>query len=257
MKYHGDVLAGAFSLRWQLRRAAYLFALCLVMTGQLLQLSAQARGTATPALGVLVTPTPEGRESVTATLAPTVSPTPLPAVRLRALDTAGNVNIRALPSLDGEILGTIAAGVEYQVLRNYYRWYEFRYDLSPNGRGWIYGDLVEIVGDRSQIEIVDNPADIAAPRQLQNSDDSADSEEAERTIAISTLQANSDVSVELGEVTVLPTFTPPAATPVSVTEQLELETSEPVPWADLPPILPVAALAGLGILGFLINALRR
>jgi len=240
-----------------LRRAAYLFALSLVLTGQLLPLWAQSRATATPVPAVLVTPTPEGRRLVTPTSTPTLSPTPLPAVRLRALDTAGNVNIRALPSLEGEILGTITAGIEYQVLRNYYRWYEFRYDLSPNGRGWIYGDLVEIVGDRSQIEIIENPADIAVSGSLQNLAEGEAGGEEQRTIAISTLRADSDQSIELVEVTALPTFTPPAATPASYADQLEFETTESTPWTNLPPIVPVAALAGLGFLGFLVNALRR
>lgn len=239
-----------------MRRAAYLIVICVLLSGQLLPLSAQARATATPAPGVLLTPTPEGRASFTPIPAPTLSPTPLPAVRLRALDTAGNVNIRAVPSLEGDILGTIAAGVEYQVLRNYYRWYEFRYELSPNGRGWIYGDLVEIVGDRSQIIVIDDPADITAP-QAPIADASAADEAEARTITLSTQQADSDVSVELVEETALPTFTPPPATPVSVMQQLGFEESAPAPWADLPPILPVAVLAGLGLLGFLINALRR
>ena len=238
-----------------MQRAAYLIALCACLLGQALPLAGQTRATATPASGVLLTPTPEGRATIAPTPLPTLSPTPLPAVRLRALDTAGNVNIRAVPSLEGEILGTIVAGVEYQVLRNYYRWYEFRYDLSPNGRGWIYGDLVEIVGDRSQIVVIDNPADITAP-QARSVNSNDDSQAEERTITLSTLQADSDVLVELVEVTALPTFTPPPATPVSVTDQLEFEDEDPAPWSDLPPILPVAVLASLGFLGFLINALR-
>lgn len=218
---------------------------------------AQQRVTSTPVPAVLFTPTPEGRETVTPTPSTTPSPTPLPAVRLRALETAGNINIRAAPSLEGDILGTIAAGVEYEVLRNYYRWYEFRYELSANRRGWVYGDLVEIVGDRSRIQVIDNPADIAIPGPLQNGEDGETTEDEQRTIAISTFRADSDQSVVLIESTSLPTFTPPAATPASFTEQLERATGEPPPWANIPPLVPVAMLAGLGLLGFIINALRR
>ncbi len=239
-------------------RAALGLALSiLIVLLQAHRYAAQERDTATPVPAVLHTPTPERVVSATPTFTPTLSPTPLPAVRLRVIDTAGNVNIRALPSLDGEILGTITAGIEYQALRNYYRWYEFRYDLSPTGRGWVYGDLVEIVGDRSKIVVVDNPADIAVTVDLDGAVPDAGEDEAERAIAISTIQAGSELSVELAEVTSLPTFTPPAATPASFAEQMQRETRERFPWTNLPPIVPVAALAGLGVLGILLNVLRR
>lgn len=222
-----------------------------------MSLAAQTGSTATPAAGVLSTPTRERRLQVTPTHTPEPSPAPLPAVRLRALDTAGNVNIRSLPSLEGEILGTIAGGVEYQVLRNYYRWYEFRYDLSPNGRGWVYGDLVEIVGDRSLIAVIENPADIAIADPLQNDTRGGADANEQRTIAISTLRADSNLSVELAAITVLPTFTAPAATPVSITDQLEFEATGRDSWTILPPIVPIAVLAGLGLIGFLVSVIRR
>ena len=186
-------------------------------------------------------------------MAPTF--TPLPAIRLQALASAGNVNVRALPSLEAEILGTIAAGVEYQVLRSFYRWFEFRTDLSQNGRAWVYGDLVELAGDRSQIEIIDDPVDISVP--LDNQDSTTERAEAERDIAIATVQAGSVLSVELLESTALPTFTSPAPTPASITAQLELEAAEQPPWTQIPPAAPIAVLGGLGLLGFLISAIRR
>ncbi len=239
-----------------LPRTLNLLILSLIFFAQLLPVAAQARTTATPVQAALRTPTPQGIEPPPPTQAATVSPTPIPAVRLRALDSSGNVNIRALPSLEGEILGTIAAGIEYQALRNFYRWYEFRYDLSPSGRAWVYGDLIEIVGDQSQIVVIDNPADIASA-QAQNPGAGAADEDEQRTIAISTVQANADQSIELIQATVLPTFTPPAATPVSLTDQLEFQISERTPLTQLPPIVPIAVLGGLGLLGILASAIRR
>ncbi len=235
-------------------RLRALVALCLLMLGTATQISAQAGATATPVRARLSTPTPEGLEAPRPSPSPHVTPTPLPAVRLRVLETAGNVNVRALPSLDSEILGTLGPGVEYQALRSYYRWFEFRYDLSKTGRGWVYGDLVEIIGDRSKIVIIDNPSEITAPVAAQPQVAAADEE---RTIAISTLRANSDVSVELSQATRLPTFTPPAATPASFAEQLEFKTAEQPPWTDLPPIMPIALLGAMGVFGFLLNLLRR
>ena len=218
---------------------------------------AQARASATPVAAVIFTPTPEGQEPPPATSTATRSPTPPPAVRLRARSTAGNINVRALPSLEGDILGTIADATEYQVLRNYFRWYEFQYDASPNGRGWVYGDLVEIIGDRSLIVIIEDAADIERPGQadilLAGDGDS----ETERTIAISTVQADSAQSVELAVITVLPTFTRPAPTPASPAGQIQFVAGIQNPLPQIPPILPIAVLGGIGMLGLLISALRR
>ena len=241
----------------ELRLAITLCALAAALIVKIQTLQAQGPATATPVPVVLLTATPEGREVVTPTDTATPMPTAPPAVRLRALDTAGNINIRALPSLDGDVLGTIAAGVEYQALRKYYRWYEFRYDSAPSGRGWVYGDLVEIVGDRSLIQIIDNPADIAVQAPLQDRPQAEADRDDQRTLAISTIQADSDQAIEVVQTTALPTFTPPAATPAPFSQQLEVETGAPPPWESIPPIIPVAFLAGLGAVGFLLNALRR
>ena len=233
----------------------FLLLACFVL--QMLPVSAQARATATPVSAVLVAPTPEGLERSEPTLAPTLSPTPLPATRLRALSSAGNINVRALPDLESEILGTIADDREYQVLRNYYRWYELRYDLSPNGHAWVYGDLVEILGDRSLIIVIENPDEIELVGQVQNLPGDGGAEAEARTIEISTIQADSAQSVERVAVTALPTFTRPAPTPVSFTDQPQIATNGPRPWTGIPPIFPIALLGGLGVLGFLISALRR
>ena len=218
---------------------------------------AQARASATPVAAVIIRPTPEGQEPPPATSTATRSPTPPPAVRLRARSTAGNINVRALPSLESNILGIIADATEYQVLRNYFRWYEFQYDASPNGRGWVYGDLVEIIGDSSLIEVIEDAADIERPGQAENLLAGGGDGESERTIAISTVQADSALSVELAVVTALPTFTRPAPTPASQTDQIQFVAGIQNPLPQIPPILPIAVLGGIGMLGLLISALRR
>ena len=255
MRFLGEARGRHFALARHLRLAAAFVALAALALAGAHHGMAQAP-TATTVRAQLLSPTPEGLEAPRPTSTPAATATPLPAVRLRVLETAGNVNVRALPSLDSDILGTLAPNVEYQALRNYYRWYEFRFDASPTGRGWVYGDLIEIVGDRSKINIIDNPADITAPLQQAQAQSSAE-DEAPRTIAISTLRAGSESAVELGAETRLPTFTPPAATPVSFTAQMESQAADPPPWEAVPPIAPIALLAGLGALGLLLNALRR
>ncbi len=219
---------------------------------------AQARATATPVAAVIITPTPQGQAPLPPTSTVTLRPSPAPAVRLRALSTAGNINVRALPSLESEVLGIIADATEFQVLRKYFRWYEFRYDASPNGLGWVYGDLVEIVGDSSLIEVFDDAGAIERTGPGDSlAADGADGASA-RTISISTVQADSALSVELGESTALPTFTRPAPTAVSVSvsEQIQTEAGIQSPIANIPPILPIAVLGGLGLLGLLISAIR-
>ena len=100
-------------------------------------LYAQTRASATPIPAILVTSTPENSQAVAPTVTPAPSQTPLPAARLQALDSAGEVNLRALPDIESERIGVISHGTLYPVLRNYYRWYELQYELSPNGRAWV------------------------------------------------------------------------------------------------------------------------
>ncbi len=209
------------------------------------------RASATPVPAVLVRATPD-IEPVHAQ-SPTVPPiaSELPAVRLQALASAGEVNVRALPDVESPLLGTIANGRMYPVLRNYFRWYEFRFDLSPSGRAWVYGDLVELDGDLSQIEAIDNLAEIA-------SGDAGGAEQADdRTIDLATAPADSANSRAILAASPLPTFTPPAATQSPSGDLLRIGSRDDPRAPDVPPILPIVALGSLGMLGVLISLLRR
>lgn len=243
------------------RRARQLgFAILLAMTALLhsMSVAAQANTEATPVRANLVTPTPEVPRAAAPTITPSFTPTPLPAARLQALESAGNVNVRALPDIESDLLGTIAHGTVYPVLRNYYRWYELRFDLSPSGRAWVYGDLVTIEGDPSQTERIDNLDAVQLAGGF--ADSPADGEQAgagPRTIEIATVEAGgARGAVEVVEATPLPTFTPPATQPPFV-DQLEFVEEEDRRWLDLPPLAPILVLAGLGFCGLLIGLLRR
>lgn len=221
-------------------------------------LYAQGGADATPVRANLVTATPEGAQSLAPTITPSYTPSPLPAARLQALQTAGNVNVRALPDIESDLLGTIAHGTLHPVLRNYYRWYELRFELSPNGRAWVYGDLVTIEGDSSVIEVIDNLDAVALTGGLASADgeNAGDAGANPRTIEIATVEAEISSAVEVVDATPLPTFTPPATQP-PFTQQLEVvEAAEP-PMLNLPPLVPILGLAGLGFLGLLIGMLRR
>ena len=219
---------------------------------------AQGGADATAVRAILVTPTPEGAQAFAPTITPSFTPSPLPAARLQALQTAGNVNVRALPDIESDLLGTIAHGTLYPALRNYYRWYELRFDLSPNGRAWVYGDLVTIEGDRSKIEVIDNLDAVVLPgvQSLTDGDNAEAAGANPRTIEIATLEADAASAVEVIDATPLPTFTPPATQPPFFDRLEVVEASEPR-LLNLPPLVPILALVGLGFAGLLISLLRK
>ena len=211
-------------------------------------LAQRASATPVPAVLVRATPASESVDLQTPTPAPITAASP--AARLQALASAGEVNVRALPDVDSELLGRIVSGTRYPVLRNYYRWYEFRYDLSPSGRAWVFGDLVELDGDLSQIVVIDDFTAIA--------DDNASAAEAvdDRTIDLATAPAANAASGIALDSTPLPTFTPPAATQAASGDQLLIARGNDARAPDVPPIMPILALGGLGIIGLLISLLR-
>lgn len=232
--------------------------ICLaVLLSPNMHIYAQGADDATPVRASLVTRTPESAQVLAPTITPSLTPTPQPAVRLQALQSAGNVNVRALPDIESDLLGTIAHGTLYPVLRNYYRWYELRYELSPNGRAWVYGDLVTIEGDRSLIAVIDTLNAIEPPSGIALSG-GPNAEEAganPRTIEIATVEAEAAIAVEVVDATALPTFTPPATQPPFAHQLEAVEAAQP-PLLNLPPLVAILALAGLGALGLLISLFR-
>lgn len=234
--------------------------------------SAQARQSPTPIIVNLVTPTPFNAQQAVATVTPTFTATAKGPVLLEARESAGNVNIRAEPDPNSERLGSIEFGTQYPVLRQYFSWYELQYDLSPSGRAWVYGELVEIIGDIAEIQIVDSleveptqaPEDLeatetwiaitSAPGGEQTATASA------RVLSVPTV---SDISIDtdVSEVTVLPTFTyPPDSIALAPTESNIISEQAPnnntsVP--HTPPILPIILLGGFGIIGLLFNSIRK
>ena len=218
---------------------------------------AQARAEATPLRASLVTPTPEDAAARPPTVAPSYTPTPLPAARLQALPSAGEVNVRALPDIESELLGTIAHGSLYPVVRRYYRWYELRFDASPAGRAWVYGDLVAIEGDSSLIEVIDNLDEVAFAGGFDASgaDEAAGGSANPRTVEIATLALDEARALEVVDATPLPTYTPPPTRSPFVDPLAAADGSDARP-LNLPSLVPILVMAGLGSLGLLISLLR-
>lgn len=239
------------------RHVSYAVLLAAILLAHCIALLAQGDTEATPVRANLVTPTPEDAQASAPTITPSFTASPLPAARMQALESAGNINVRALPDIESDLLGTITHGTLYPVLRSYYRWYELSFDLSPNGRAWVYGDLVKIEGDPSQIQVIDNLDAVVLPSGLADSPSEGERAGASpRTIEIATVEADAARAVEVVDATPLPTFTPPATQPPFV-DQLEVVEAEDPRLLNLPPLAPILALAGFGFAGLLISLLRR
>jgi hypothetical protein len=236
---------------------------------------------ATPARVDLSSPTPVLTQPQSPPT-PTRTPTPSVAALLEAKADAGPVNVRAQPDPNADKLGTIQHGNEYPVLGKYYEWYQFQYDLSPNKRGWVFGQLVDIIGDASTIaDLTTSPlptvdTSILSITQtwqavLQTPGGALTVTAQSRIIpapsgdlpnAESTAGANSGAP----NGAVLPTFTYPpdiiAQAPTQNANGDVTVTEAPVDLSSavsngVAPIVPILGLVALGILGLAISSLRR
>ncbi|NWG15152.1 MAG: SH3 domain-containing protein [Chloroflexi bacterium] len=218
------------------------------------------------------------------TATPTRTPTPVgPAI----LEAKTEANVRAQPDPESELLGTIRAGDFYPIIGRYFRWVQFQYDSSPNGTGWVFDELINIVGDETAIidlsvqeaptvdtTAVEQTAAFEAitltPGGLLTATANA------RVITIPELPV-SGAADTLPELPVdaaqspspLPTFTIPPnlipATPTSAaadglpvaTATLSGASPSPPSPDSVPPITPILILGAAGILGIAVSFFRR
>jgi hypothetical protein len=240
--------------------------------GAAAEISAQV--TATPARINLATPTfPPTLHLVTET--PTRTPTPIGLVVLEAITEA---NVRAEPDPESERLGTIRIGEIYTVRGRYFRWIQFQYDPSPNGRGWVFDELVTITGDLSSIpDLAEQAAPTVDPALLAITQTlevvtltpggvltaTANARVIPAPVTVDTsiiAESTANVSNPL----VLPTFTyPPEVSRGTVNESAQTQptttpgSQEGEPINNVPPIVPIFALGAIGILGLLVSSIRR
>ena len=232
-------------------------ALLLIVSSQAAFIFAQVRQTSTPITADLFTPTPLNRQQFAPTVTVTMTPTPPGPVLLEARESAGNVNVRAAPDVNSERLGAIAFGTRYPALRQFFLWYELRYDPAPNGKAWVFGELVEISGDVSQIEVIDRwedaptaAIDEAAPG---TKDPAANARVLNAPTAVEALEQVNEVIAA----TALPTFTYPPNFLASAATPAALPNSEATDSADPPPLFPIIMLGGFGMVGLLVYSIRR
>lgn len=235
---------------------------------------------ATPLRVVLPTSTMLATAGVVSSPTATYTPQAEGPVQLQAREEAGAVNIRANADPDSDRLGTIRHGDLYTVLGRYFRWLQIQFDSSPTGRGWVFEELVEIIGDPARIPDLNESL---LPTQDTSIIAATQTWEALEQLPGGFLTLTADARViaapSSGETSggagsetgnsgsgVLPTYTyPPNITPQAPTGQIIIEgTATPgdtritISVSDgVAPIVPILILGGIGLLGLLVSVLRR
>lgn len=254
-------------------------AVALAMTASSAPSHGQAP-TPTPLVVQLASPTPLPVLGVNATETPLPTPTetPLGPVQVQVAAGQGNINVRREADPNADILGVIAPGESYAVTGRYFRWIQFRFPNSPNGLGFVYDELVELVGDTALIPdltIVTTPVAPTAEGGVELGVTAA-SVDAEFTLTAQSRVLNAPVGVDpnatLSETSLnpdggvrLPTYTPLPNLGELLSAANQVPTETPVPdvldlnqtASNLPPITPIVLLGGLGLLGLIISGLRR
>lgn len=263
--------------------------LCLQSYNTSAEVVEQGGPTATPAVVDIfnVAPPPQLAD---ASETPTMTPTQAMRAQLEAKETA---NVRAAPDETSERLGEIRRGDYYPVIRQYFRWIEFQYDGTRGIRGWVFADLVNIIGDPAtiiQVETLDEPtqgapADVlsateavitltpggllTATAQARSNAASAGTPATPAPLGFLENAANTTGGENNAAVLeVLPTFTyPPGVIALAPTEVitgpiLTPTQNSPVNLLSrsnnrIPPLMPIAGLIGLGIILLGISTLRR
>lgn len=228
---------------------------------------AQAVPTATPAQVNLSQIVPTEAELGIGPTA-TRTPTPIGQAILEARDFA---NVRAAPDTSAAQLGVIRSGERYNVTGRYYQWLQFQYNQSPTGLGWVFGDLVNITGDPATIPEIDlNAEPTPDPFALGQTATFAILTQTPGGVLTATAAVRDPLAAgsPAENAGILPTFTyPPEIVPIAPTQPAanpvgdQTEDAQPavanIDPSDLPPIVPILVLGGMGLLGLAISAMRK
>jgi hypothetical protein len=202
--------------------------------------------------------------TLTPSKTPTVAGPGLARVEAKSAETGAN--LRAAPSTESEILGNIKPGQFFGVIGRSNKWLQIQYDRAPNGRAWVYEDIVNITGlDPAQIPLIDETG-IPSPNVVtgaaqETANFLTQTPGAPQTATV--LQSSATgIFTPIGGAIVdgptssvpLPTFTFP---PPVVEATLPSPASANASQGGVPPIVPIIALGGLGLFGLFISGLRR
>jgi len=236
-----------------------------------------------------ISPTAQQVQIATATSLPTegAAPTPVPPtftptdqgppqLEPKAGNEVNGINVRADADIDSPVLGTIRTGERFVITGRVFRWIQFRYDPSPTGVGYVFDELVDIIGD---VNAIPDLTQVQAPEDNEIVNATASAEvlqltpgfEQTLTAEVRIIEAPSGESVpdESGatlENAILPTFTypPNLASPNAQpngAEMVNVANSNNNAVNNNPdgvaPIVPIVLLGGAGLIGLLLSRLRR
>jgi hypothetical protein len=227
--------------------------------------------------GPTALPFVEEASVATITVLPTWTATAVPSARLQPLSEA---NVRAEPDPEAELIGVIRSNQQFVVTGRYFRWFRFEYPDAQNDEGWVFDELVQIVGDASTIRDLTLDPTPTLDAQVIGLTQTAE-------VVILTPGGLLTVTANVGQLPLpappgiqaqvtsesnlpavnqaLPTFTyPPNLPAVSLVTTPE-STAPPAVFDEIlenlpdnfPPILPIVALGLLGVIGIIVTSGRR
>ena len=221
--------------------------------------------TATPQEVNLSTAAPGG-EAEAAGATPTWTGTPEGQIFIEAREFA---NVRAQPDPNAAQLGQIRSGEQYAAVGRYFQWIQFQYPTSPTGLGWVFGELVDVVGGDATLipELADPAANAPDEAEFQAAATQAAVTQTPGGVLTATAATRFEAlgqSATLDGPQILPTFTYPPGIVFQPTSAVPAPdaTAAPAPvtaegQGGLPPLVPIVLVGGLGVLGLLLNSLRR
>jgi hypothetical protein len=233
----------------------FLVAAGLVFGSARMSAQAETDSTATPVSVSLPQSTvPSVTPSQSTTGVPVTSEAFPQGVLLEAREGAGEVNVREDPDPDARMVGAIRTGTQYPVIARYFRWIQFEFPVSPTSTGWVFDELVTLVGDEAIIpEYEPGTAESTVTDDLsgQTQESYATGTLRELTAPVATSEVTAQ---QVQSVAVLPTYTYPAGlaqmyqdtrTTQPATEPVNERNSQPPPIA---PGVPIVIMVGAGLI---------
>jgi uncharacterized protein YgiM (DUF1202 family) len=184
--------------------------------------TAIASGTTVPVTGAATVGTPEATETL-------ASPAVEPAT---ATISTRSARVRTLPSEEGEVVAAVNEGDNFPVIgiSSDGGWIQLSIEEAPDGTGWISAELVTLVGDITNIEVVDiATAEATEEVATEEATVEATEEATEEATAEATAEATVEATEEVTETVEATTEATEEATPepaVEVTEEATVEVTE-------------------------------
>jgi hypothetical protein len=262
----------------------WFFVLGISMMGLAAPVSAQVRVSATPVPAIIPTLTQPPTALAIATFTPTWTATTEPGIVLEVrADVGGEINVRNMPDTNSDRLGAIKPGERYPITARYFRWLRFDFDGKS---GWVFDELVTVIGDPSTIPDIDpflTPTAAGAVAAAVSGEDlqatlavitltpgAEETFSAEQRVIMLPTEDSAEIVSNAAPRTPLPTFTPPSGEVTGNQPQMTTSDAAAIAQAEgidgfiqrimagnIPPIVPIVLLALGGLLGLFISLLRR